>query len=198
MRIIGIAGKSGSGKNTVAAVLAAELIDHGHTVKLDAFSVPIKDLVRRETAMRLVDKTASRNRMQEIGSVMRRSDPNYYLNSLIGRNNLDAHLWENFADAWKPADFLILSDLRFPSEAEFCGRHGVVWLVERARVLLSGPVAAHESEHALTMLDEHVDYVIINDGSLGDLTGNIQRLVRDGRHLKRERGVSDESSIEKQ
>lgn len=184
MHIIGIAGKSGSGKNTVAAFLAAELNGHGYTVKLEAFAVPIKDFIRRETACPLVDREMARTRMQEIGSVMRDANPNYYISALIGRNNLDAHLWEYFADKWEPADFLIITDVRFKNEAEFCDRHGVVWLVRGNHLPLPAAAAAHESEQGLNILDDHVDCVIVNERGLGDLAEHIKTLIRDGQHLR--------------
>lgn len=188
MRIVGIAGKSGSGKSTVAAFLARELNRHGYTVKLESFSVPIKDFVRRETASWVLDMEIARSRMQEIGSVMRAANPNCHVNSLIGRNNLDAHLWEHFSDKWEPADFLVVTDVRFPREAAFCSRHGVVWLVEGDHAPLSGAAAAHESENQLTMLDEHIDHVIVNEQSLEVLAAYVRTLVMDGRHMRNPTG----------
>ncbi len=185
MHIIGIAGKSGSGKNTVAAFLAAELNSHGYTVKLDAFAVPIKDFVRRETACTLIDKSMARNRMQEIGSVMREANPNYYINALIGRNNMDAHLWEHFSDKWEPADFLVITDVRFKNEAEFCARHGVVWLVQGNHLPLSPAAASHESEQGLNVLVDCVECILNNDRGLGDLDAHVRKLVLEGWHLKR-------------
>ncbi len=48
MKVIGIAGKAGSGKNTVAGILAAKLVDLGYSVIVDSFCRAIKTVARQQ------------------------------------------------------------------------------------------------------------------------------------------------------
>lgn len=185
MRIIGLAGsRSGAGKNTVAGLLAAELCDQGHAVKLDAFAAPMKARARGMSPTHWLDKIKWRGWLQDIGTEMRGCEPKYWIKQLADRNNMHLRPWEPLRPGGAPADFLIVTDVRYPNEAEFCAAHGVVWLVEGNHRPLAGAASEHESEQQLTMLDQHVDYIIVNDRPMGDLAAHIRDLVREGRHLR--------------
>lgn len=182
MHIIGIAGKSGSGKTTVAGLLATELNNLGYTVIVDAFAVEIKRRLR-DCGRAEIDKEADRAAMQVLGTALRNHDVNYFVDKLAARNELTAahFLYGDAGDG--PADFLIVADVRYPNEAAFCRRHGVVVLVDGTHRPLPPGAAEHESE---VMVDSiAADYVITKQRSLGLLADAVKALVADGHHLKR-------------
>lgn len=147
MRVIAIGGASGAGKTTLAGVLAMQLLSNGYTSKLDSFGGPIKERVRQKNDAALIDRDADRGMMQQMGTVMRCGNKNYYVNLLFVRNNMDAFMWEHFADKWQPADFLIIDDVRYENEAKFCLQHnGLLLYMEGTHSRLSADVAGHESE----------------------------------------------------
>lgn len=181
MRIIGIAGKSGSGKTTVAGLLAAELNNLGYTVVVDAFAVEIKRRLR-DCSSGEIDKDADRAAMQAIGTAMRDHDVNYFVDKLAARNRLKAAHFLYGSGIPGPAEFLIVADVRYPNEAAFCRRHGVVVLVDGTHKPLPPETANHESE---AMVDAvAADYVIPKQRSLNLLAAAVKALVAGGHHLK--------------
>lgn len=81
----------------------------------------------------------------------------------MGRRVLGADLWVNATlEQMKPGTAYVVTDCRFPNEAEAVQRAGgIVVRIERAGV---GPVNDHESEIALD--DWAFDAVVLNDGSI--------------------------------
>ena len=185
MRLIGLAGVSGSGKSTVAGFFAAELLDRGFSVKLDGFGTPIKKRVmklKQEKGLDAVlDKQADRVAMQNIGSAARAMSRGYYIASLAGRNSCYS------GPPWTPADFLIVPDVRFPAEADFVKELGVLIYVCGCRKPLEGAAAAHESESHFAELFAGADYVIAEQPSLERLAAAVKALVDAGEHLKKQR-----------
>ena len=190
MRVIGIAGRSGSGKSTVAGLLAAVLSDQGYTVKLDSITHPMKMRALALSSGHVLDKGKWRGWLQDIGSKMRNADHAWWIKQLASRNNMDARIREPFSDKWEPADFLIVTDVRYPNEAEFCAEHGVVWMIEGNHRPLVGAAAAHESETALSALTDHIDFILINNMKMDRLADYMLDLVRRGEHLKSEHSES--------
>lgn len=184
MRLVGFAGRAGSGKTLAAALMAIELIGDGYPVKLDAFAVPIKRRVREEERRDHIDKKADRAFMQRYGAAMRGGDPALFIKDLIRRNNMDSHLWGHFADHWEPADFLIIDDVRYPNEAEFICRRGVLVFVDGSHAPLSGEEAAHESESHMETLRGMADAIIMPGLSFEQLRQFIHNLVRTRGHLQ--------------
>ncbi len=177
MHIIGLAGASGSGKNTVAGMLAAELLDRGFSVKLDAFAVPIKRRVMARKAEKglpaVIDKQADRLDMQRIGAAVRAADFDYYTKYLASRNN-----------TWA-ADFLLVPDVRFPGEAEFIQARGVLIHVCGCKAPLRGAAAADETESHFAELLSGADYAIAPQPDLERLAAAVKALVDAGEHLKK-------------
>lgn len=185
MQLIGLSGASGSGKTTVAGMLAAELLDRGYTVKLDAFATPIKKrlihLKKKRNAPAVIDKDADREAMQDTGSAVRSADPDYYVKCLGSSNCIDGKENDFLPE---PADFLIVADVRYPNEAEFIKARGVLIHVCGCRRPLHGVAAGHESESRFVELYSGASYAIAEQPSLERLAAAVKDLVTQGRHIK--------------
>lgn len=179
MRLIGLAGVSGSGKSTVAGMLAAELVDQGFSAKTDAFALPIKQRIRALKAEKglpaVVDKTGDRIAMQKIAAAVCAADPDYYINCLAGRNTYGC------------VDFVIVSDVRYPAEAEFVRSHGVLIYVCGCKRPLRGAAAEDVSESHFAELFAGADYAISPQPSLEHLAAAVKALVAAGGHLRKPR-----------
>lgn len=184
MRLIGVAGRSGSGKTVAAALLAAELIDNGDTVKLDAFAVSIKRRIRDQERREYIDKTLDRAFMQRYGEAMRYGNPHWFINDLFVRNTMDAGMRDHFSDRREPADFLIVGDVRYPNEAEFIRKRGVLVFVDGSRTPLAGAEAAHESESHMDALLAMADAVILPNLSFEQVRRFLRALVRTRSHVR--------------
>lgn len=188
MQIIGLAGASGSGKTTVAGMLAAELLDRGYTVKLDAFATPIKKRIMKAKELRalppVVDKETDRVEMQRIGTKCREENPTLFIEYMCAANNLLPG-WVFPREVWVPADFLIVGDVRFPNEAEYIRKRGVLIHVCGCRRPLAGEAARHESESHFAELMSGADYAIAGQPDLASLAVAVKALVDAGAHIKK-------------
>lgn len=172
MKIIGLVGRMGSGKDTVAALLAMR----GY--RRFAFADAIRDEVREAIKMRgyvdhpfsplaiqalfhaeldEVDQKPTTPRMrallQQWGDYRRAQNPNYWTD-LTAK---DIH----------GVDLVAISDVRFPDEADLIRRlGGVVWLIRRPS---DEPINAHVSERG----QFDVDLEIKNSGTVVDLAGRV-------------------------
>jgi len=170
MKVIGIAGKAGSGKNTVAGILAGLLLDQEHTVHLDAIAVGIKRAAWRCGWNGKKDE-AGRALLQRVGDEGRSSlGPEWWLDLLRLRSPLGT------------AEFLIVPDIRLIEEARWARRNGVLWWVS-GRGGLSGPAAEHVTEMELRGLPlGESDTEIRNHGSIDELMILVKHAVADGRY----------------
>lgn len=179
LHIIGLAGASGSGKTTVAGMLAAELLDRGFTVKLDAFAVPIKKRIMAQKAGKglawAIDKHVDRLAMQNMGTAFRAADSDYFIKCLVSRSNI-------YGSA---SDFLIVPDIRYPNEAEFVKAHGVLIHVCGCKNPLAGEAAGHESESHFAEILSGADYAIAEQPNLELLAVAVKTLIDAGEHLKK-------------
>ncbi len=192
MRIVAFAGVSGSGKSTAAGFLVSILNAQGHSVKMDAFGLPLKKRYREISG---IDRLAwlekddtCRRWMQGHGQSMREYSAHYWIGHLAGRNNMDWDVWGGSAGD-KPAEFLVIDDVRYRNEAEFCSKHGVVWMVDGDHRPLAGEAAGHESEANFAEVAKYACVVVDNRAdNLALLRKTLEGLVREGQHLKREVG----------
>jgi len=164
-QVIGITGRAGAGKNTVADLIPGavviQLADPLYAALAAMLGVPeaqLRDRRLKERAIPAIGKSP-RQMLQTLGTEW-------------GRDLVDRHLWLKIAHeriqklARAGAEVVVVADVRFANEAEWIRERlgGEVWEVRRPGL----PVAAgHSSEAGLP--DELVDRRIDNDGSIDEL-----------------------------
>ena len=191
--LIGISGKAGSGKNTVASFLQ----DIDSSFEQKAFAAKLKkiaSILTGEPIQNFEDQEFKKEFLGDEWSTYVEAMPfadltktNMELRMTVRefmqklgtdglRENLHPNVWVNalFAD-WRgpkmdeyhPSKWII-TDVRFPNEYEAIkDRGGIILRVERTGLELMD----HSSE---TLLDNHhFDYIIYNDGSIPDLFSQV-------------------------
>lgn len=172
-RLIGITGKAGAGKDTIADLCVKEF----GAVKYN-FALPIKQMINimlgttmgnwedrewKEGGLDWLSNVSPRRMAQTLGTEW-------------GRNLVDPDLWvkiamlrfQHHADSGHRTPFII-PDVRFDNEAEAIHRiGGKVIRVVRPNVV---SVAAHVSEAGVS--DNLVDGTIVNDGTLDEFARNV-------------------------
>ncbi len=175
MKLIGIAGKKRSGKDTAANILVSQA---GYTRY--AFANLLKSMVHvmlcrlgidPTTAMAMTDgdmkempvpqlcgKTA-RHAMQTLGTEW-------------GRDCIDKDFWvQACLRAAVTSDKAVISDVRFANEAQgIRDRGGKIILIERENGLTD--------DHPSEVIDFEADYVITNEGTIEDLADHLLLIHR--------------------
>lgn len=167
VNLIGISGKAGSGKNTVASFLQ----DIDPSFEQKAFAAKLKEVASILTgvpAHRFEDQEFKKETMPE--DWWREDKPTYrqFLQE-VGtdalRNVIHPNIWVNalFAD-WRGYSRWIITDVRFPNEYKAIkDKGGIIVRVDRPGIELM----EHPSE---TLLDDHeFDYLMVNDGDIHNL-----------------------------
>jgi hypothetical protein len=182
MSIIGITGKAGSGKDTVAAMLLKAIPDaerHGFADAVKELAEAIDPLI--ESGKRLSDFLDnpygwdSAKKHPEVRRLLQR------IGTEGGRGVFGENVWiDLLGNRWaEDVPFLIIPDVRFANEAGVCD---VVIRVVRPDAPDLGVNAAHASE--TTPIKE--DYTLYNYGTLDQLEDAVAELIecldRDG-HL---------------
>jgi adenylate kinase family enzyme len=126
MIIIALKGKNGSGKSTVAAMLAKKLDEKGISNKVLSFAEPlkriasktIKNIFKEEVDWEdRVSKDLYRDKLEELADIIKESfSTNVFAEELVKKIK-DYDFQVSTGDIWetKPS-FVIVSDLRFDSE----------------------------------------------------------------------------------
>ena len=139
MKIIGISGKKGSGKDTFAQFLKEELEKQlGKTVKVDSFAANLKQCCALISGQpnylfnnqNMKDNKAgflnltNRELMQKFGDLTRSLDKDIWIKSLFSK----------YID--NPPEYLIISDVRFKNEADHIKDIGGILIrIESDRVI---------------------------------------------------------------
>ncbi|MEU6959621.1 hypothetical protein [Streptomyces chrestomyceticus] len=182
--LIGFAGAARSGKDTAASFL----VEHGWQRK--AFADPVRDMLyalnpdlRDPSGFLGVADLAERvdtygwEKVKRVHPEVRR-----YLQRLgteAGREVLGADVWVNalFRDCEEWDTPVVITDVRFPNEAEAIRNHGgvVVNILRPSRA----PIAAadHISENAL--VDYDFDVTVLNSGTLEGLRASVLAVALD-------------------
>ncbi|MCD8349678.1 MAG: hypothetical protein LUC93_03610 [Planctomycetaceae bacterium] len=165
----------------MAGFVTAELADLGFTVKVDSAILSLRRRAREEGWL---DKEKHRGHYQRAADIMRKPSPNYFLNDLFVRNNMDEKMRDHLSDKWEPADFLIIHDVRLENEVRFCRRHGVVIHIQGTHDALTGPESEHETELQAGDLFYGADHIITQQPSLEHLRAEVRAMVAAGKHLR--------------
>lgn len=178
-RLIGLAGRAGTGKSTVARLLCehhafvevafAEPIKRALAAMLDLPRATFDDPATKEAPIDWLRNTSPRRLMQTLGTGW-------------GRQIIADDLWlilarRRIAQLTADADRLhvtgiVISDLRYDDEADLVRQlGGTVWHIVRA----APPVAAHCSEAGI--LAQPGDRTLDNTGTLDQLEACIEHLL---------------------
>lgn len=167
MRLIGIAGKARSGKDTAANYLLEKLGDDWSSA---SFADPMKAMlgvigVNCSDAAKDLPKNqygvSTRHMLQTLGTEW-------------GRDGIGSDFWIDVFEMYNAGQCVIVPDVRFENEAELIREHGVLIHVQ-GRGGISGN---HVSEKSLPVKDG--DIVIDNNGSLSEFYSKINELVLGG------------------
>lgn len=190
MKLIGLAGRAGSGKDTLAGLILEHV-----TGQQRAFADPLRRAA--QAVFGLTDEQMSDRELKERVIPFWGRSPRQIL-QLLGTESvrdvfgpdtwvraaalhLDALAWCESRESL-PIDVVIYTDCRFPEEAQWIRDNGgVVIEITRPDAVA---VAAHSSEQPLPV--ELIDYAILNDGTIADLRDqvlhNIAAWLDAGRH----------------
>ena len=185
--IYGISGFAGSGKDTAAQALMEE-----RGFERIAFADVLRDIAeaidpyvleraeddgdiyifrRLSQVIQNYGWDYSKNEFPDVRRLLQR------LGTEAGRDILGENIWVDTAFARTDADKIIVTDVRFPNEAEgIKARGGTLVRIERKGV---DPRNDHPSETSL--IDYDFDYTIDNSGSIEDLR-EMMLLMHDTNH----------------
>lgn len=157
-RVIALTGVAGSGKSTVAGMLA----DYGYT--LVKFAGPLKAMLRE---VGLTVSEIEGNRKELPIDFLCGKSPRQAMQTLgyeWGRKCIGEDFWVN---AWRLAvnglPLVVVDDCRFPNEAHAVRQlGGVIWALEGR----GGIAGSHESENGIGSAP---DRVIVNGGPITEL-----------------------------
>jgi hypothetical protein len=193
MKLIGICGLIGSGKNTVAEHLMDEhdyiSVSYAETLK-DAASCIFgwdRDMLEGDTP----ENRNQRELKDEWWSARLGFDvsPRYMLQFMgteVMRHHLHSDIWAlaterriiETAKEYPWANFVI-SDVRFPNEVAMIRRlGGKIWHIQRGKLpdwFGKNPKNIHESETAWNK--EHFDATIYNDGTIEQMCGTVDVML---------------------
>lgn len=174
--LIGIAGKIGSGKDTVGEIIQRNI--PGSEIK--KFASPIKQIagiILGEDPRKFEDRIY---RTAPLGPQWGFLTPRKILQLLgteAGRDIIHPDIWINATFAnWNQDTDWIITDVRFPNEAESIKKRGGVVVHVKRDVETPKKYAEHSSE---TSLDGYTkwDYVIDNSGTFDELEKKVKELL---------------------
>lgn len=185
--IIGISGKKGSGKSTIAEEFKK------YNFYLDSFANTVKDvsnlifgfdrnkLEGLSKEDRIWRETPDKKYSDLLGKNFSPRDSLILIGSTFGRNQIYENIWIdtvfNRYDFNKNCDKkLLITDVRFPNEYESIKkRKGILIRINRPDFQKNQNQNEIESECSL---DEHnFDFVINNDGTLDELIEKIKNII---------------------
>ena len=181
--VIGLAGRMGSGKDTVAALLRMRGYDR--RAFADALRQEVRDAVgAREAPSALPIGLVAKIRAGVLTSAMVDQKPMLddmrRLLQFWGteyRRSQDPEYWiQRLAESLTTGRYYAISDVRFANEAEFVRRMGgKVWMITGRRG--DGGIKGHSSER----LDFDADATIDNSGTIYDLAVAVTREIAKAR-----------------
>lgn len=173
-QLVGIAGKAGAGKDTLATMLALE-----HDYSITSFASPLKNCVSTLFGVDLhhfYDREIKEAVMPDIGlsprQIMQQGADG--LRSTFGQD-LFIRIWQRTWVQHLPYSRLLVSDVRTREEACCVQELGgvVVYLARPFLNEITGVTASHPTEHFSA---GWADKVLCNDGTLRDLRKKAQKL----------------------
>lgn len=171
--IVALAGHAGAGKDTFGKMLIERFEGFGKTAKRYAFADHLKNKAY-DLGWDGTKDERGRSLLQHLGDVMREyHGENYFAeytaNEVIGDEDIDV---------------AVVTDLRYKQELEALrkaaaetGNKMLTIRIVRNESILSGTQGQHSSENDLN--EVAMDLIVINTGSLDDLSVTADKLVSD-------------------
>ncbi|GAA4383566.1 hypothetical protein [Hymenobacter koreensis] len=181
IHLIGLAGKRGSGKNTVAELIQQlqparhwQVRAYGDAIKAVAAALAAEPTVpyysqTGKTELLPVFGLTRGEMLQQVGGALRAWKPEIWIQALLASLPTDAPV--------------VVADLRFPDEAEaLLARGGVIWRVEGDPLQQRGDGTRDDNHPSETSMDDYANYaaVLRNTGPLADLRAQVQQLLAAG------------------
>lgn len=173
MKVILIAGKARSGKDTIADIFTEELSTSGNKVCRIQVGQYIKYYAMKYFGWDGSEETKPRDLLNKIGTeiIREKIDPDFHINRLIQDIKVLSYFYDTF----------IVSDIRFPVEIEKTRNafsDVVVIKMKRESNELNADQKKHISE---TILDDYdnFDYVVDNNGSLDELNNHAKNIIKE-------------------
>ena len=174
--LIGIHGKAGSGKDTIANVLSNTWFS-----QVKAFADPVRDLTAamfRIDRVLFIDRTDKETIIPDLGYSPR--ELLQYVGTELVRDNVDEQFWIKHM-SWRIAashsSTIIIPDVRFQNEVNWVLSHPKSYLISVHRPGISEVgIKNHASEAGIKIPEEyaHKAYDIQNTGTLEDLYKKVQ------------------------
>jgi hypothetical protein len=178
VHLIGISGKRGSGKDTIAQLLQQlqpgrnwRVLSFGDAIKSVCATLAGEDVApyysqEGKTELLPVFGRTRGEMLQQVGQAMRVWEPRIWVDAFFSR------LPEN--------TFVLVPDVRYPSEADpILARGGLMLRVEGDPLKQQGDGTRDDNHPSETVMDSYqrFNYTIHNTGSLDDLTQQVRQLL---------------------
>ena len=171
MKIIAISGHAGSGKDTIASILAKKIEGRGESAMVTHYADVLKYICRTYLGWDGKKDTEGRSLLQYVGTdICRKKDINFFVNFMVS-------ILGFFEDMW---DYAILSDVRFQNEIDGLTSAGFdVFHLRVSRPGFDNSLTSGQKEHpSETALDSvRPDAVIINNKTTDELEQMCEKLI---------------------
>jgi hypothetical protein len=179
--LIGLSGKRGSGKNTVAEIIQA----HQTGWRIKAFADKLKLIASILTNVRLEEMYSQEGKKlflpewdMTVGEILQK------IGTDAIRNGLHSEAWilATLTDYSPTLDKLIICDMRFPNEAEAIkARGGILIRMEGDPLQQQGDGTRDDTHPSETALDTYTgfDKIIFNIGSRQELEVVVKDIIRE-------------------
>jgi hypothetical protein len=188
MYLIGLCGKKSSGKTEVAKILKNVIqislefnnyefqeiafADKLKEVASDLYDIPLDFFNHPKGKDATNDKWGISPRviMQKLGTEVSRT-----IHPMTWIYHVESRVIEYFGSEMYKKLILCVSDIRFLNEAQMVKRYnGSIWKINRPMLCKKDD---HQSETELDLIDP--EYIINNNGTIGELRINIHRVLKD-------------------
>jgi energy-coupling factor transporter ATP-binding protein EcfA2 len=173
--IIGLSGKRGSGKNTVAEIIQGIAPNKW---QLKAFADPLKEITAKLTGQPLAKMYTQEGKttyLPEWGMTIGEFQQKLGTDAI--REGLHQEAWVLAAlSSYKKGDYYILCDMRFPNEAEAIkAKGGILIRIEGDPLMQQGDGTRNDNHPSETSLDNYTgfDTVIVNNGTMHQLVNRV-------------------------
>jgi len=164
--IIGLFGRKGSGKTTVAQLIADKI-----KAPILSFAKPLKEMIEKSGLCTYEELYANKTEFSRM--ILQKIGTNIF------RNQIDRNFWikrmkEEIFYNYKDCKIIIIDDVRFKNEARYVkSNNGKIVRVIRNDVELI--IDNHESEMDCDLIIP--DCIIYNNSSLEDLEGEVSMFI---------------------